>query len=110
MRKISEIAIQDTIETCYRSLGDLKQERYFRTWLIRILINKCIDIIRKNRRENPAEMFPDQGICDPALSNCEFEELMRSLDEKYRTSFFSIIRKDLKSARSHSCLIWKKIL
>lgn len=78
-------AIQDTIETCYRSLGDLKQERYFRTWLIRILINKCIDIIRKNRRENPAEMFPDQGICDPALSNCEFEELMRSLDEKYRT-------------------------
>lgn len=78
-------AIQDTIETCYRSLPDLKQERYFRTWLIRILIHKCIDIIRKKRRENPTDLLPERGINDPALKNCEFEQLMRSLDEKYRT-------------------------
>ena len=78
-------AIQDTIETAYHSLPNLKRAEYFRTWLIRILINKCIDIIRKNRKESPVEIFPDQGAPCAELKNCEFEELMCSLDEKYRT-------------------------
>ena len=78
-------AIQDTIESCYRSLPYLDKAEYFRTWLIRILINKCIDIIRKNKRERPVEVFPERGEICMELRHCEFEELMRSLDEKYRT-------------------------
>ena len=46
-------AIQDTIETCYRSIRHLADPGYFRTWMTRILINKCIDIIRKNKKEHP---------------------------------------------------------
>ena len=78
-------AMQDTIETAYRSIARLKQTKYFRTWLIRILINKCIDMIRKNQRERPVEFFPERGEICMELTNCEFEELMRCLDEKYRT-------------------------
>lgn len=33
-------AIQDTILSCYENLKSLKQNRYFKTWMIRILINK----------------------------------------------------------------------
>ena len=44
-------AIQDTIETCWKSIGHLAEAEYFRTWMTRILINKCIDIIRKNKRD-----------------------------------------------------------
>lgn len=43
-------AIQDTIETCYRSIRHLADPGYFRTWMTRILINKCIDIIRKKQK------------------------------------------------------------
>lgn len=78
-------ALQDTIEACYRSIPHLANPEYFRTWLIRITINKCNDIIRKNRREHPTAEFPEQGEICMELKNCEFEELMRSLDEKYRT-------------------------
>ncbi len=78
-------AIQDTIEAAYRSLPNLTSAEYFHTWLIRILINKCIDIIRKKKQESPVEIFPDQGAPCIELKNCEFEELMQSLDEKYRT-------------------------
>ncbi len=78
-------AIKDTIEACYRSLPDLKQTGYFRTWMIRILINKCKDIMKKNKREYPVEIFPEQGEVCKDLKNCEFEDLMSSLDEKYRT-------------------------
>ena len=78
-------AIQDTVEAAWRSLPNLSRAEYFRTWLIRILINKCIDMIRKRKQETPVELFPDQGAACKALANCEFEELMQSLDEKYRT-------------------------
>ena len=39
-------AIQDTILSCYENLKSLKQNRYFKTWMLRILINKCKNIIR----------------------------------------------------------------
>ena len=45
-------AIQDAIESCWRNLDQLEKPAYFRTWMTRILIHKCIDIIRKNRREH----------------------------------------------------------
>lgn len=43
-------AIQDTILSCFKNLQSLQQNRYFKTWLTRILINKCKDILKKNSR------------------------------------------------------------
>lgn len=34
-------AIQDTILDAYEHIGSLKKEEYFKTWLVRILINRC---------------------------------------------------------------------
>lgn len=53
-------AIQDTIESCYRSLPYLDKTEYFRTWLTRILINKCIDIIKKTNGKGPSMSFPNR--------------------------------------------------
>lgn len=78
-------AIQDAIESCWRNLDQLDKPAYFRTWMTRILIHKCIDIIRKNRREHPVSDFPEYGAEHKDLDNYEFSELMKSLDEKYRT-------------------------
>ena len=78
-------AIQDAIESCWRNLDQLEKPAYFRTWMTRILIHKCIDIIRKNRREHPVSVFPEYGAEHKDLDNYEFSELMKSLDEKYRT-------------------------
>lgn len=35
-------AIQQSILTCYEKLKELKKAQYFKTWLLRILINNCI--------------------------------------------------------------------
>ena len=34
-------AIQDTILTCFEKIHTLKNPEYFKTWMIRILINEC---------------------------------------------------------------------
>lgn len=77
-------AMQDTVLTCYEKLDSLKEPKYFHTWLIRILINKCKDIIRAGRREYLMEVCPEQEEVCMALKNCEFDELMNQLEDKYR--------------------------
>ena len=43
-------AIQETILTCWEKIDTLQKNRYFKTWMVRILINKCKDILRSVRR------------------------------------------------------------
>jgi RNA polymerase sigma-70 factor, ECF subfamily len=45
-----EDAIQNTIIKAYEKINTLKNDNLFRTWIIRILINECNEIIRKNKR------------------------------------------------------------
>lgn len=78
-------AIQDTIEAAYRTIRYLEKPQYFHSWLIRILINKCIDMKRKKTREMPREILPEQRNNDSSFAACEFEDLMCCMDEKYRT-------------------------
>lgn len=42
-------AIQDTALSIFKNLNNLKNEEYFKTWVVRITINKCYDIIAKHR-------------------------------------------------------------
>ncbi|WP_122643012.1 RNA polymerase sigma factor [Luxibacter massiliensis] len=77
-------AIQETIVTCYEKIDSLKNPEFFRTWLVRILINKCKDILRSGRREYLLETFPEQEDTCMELLNYEFEELMGQMDDKYR--------------------------
>ena len=78
-------AMQETILICYEKLGDLKEPKYFKTWMIRILINKCKDILKKNQELCLMEEFPEVEDQHVPEKNLEFEELLQALDEKYRT-------------------------
>ena len=50
-------AVQETIITAYSKLHSLKDDRFFRTWLCRILINECYQICRANKRVVPLEDY-----------------------------------------------------
>ncbi len=75
-------AMQDAILACWEKIEKLKDRNYFKTWLIRILINKCYDIRRQKKRESTLEDIKEQPVED--VYNVEFEEALRFLDEKYR--------------------------
>lgn len=77
-------AFQETIMTCWEKIHQLEEERYFRTWLIRILINKCNDILRQKQKLVLVEQLPEIPKADLGFANLEWEEVLNSLDEKYR--------------------------
>lgn len=78
-------AISDTILTCWEKLDQLKKPEYFRTWMTRILINKCNDILRKR---NKVRLLGDESREIPfspqEYDNVEWLETLKGLDEKYR--------------------------
>ncbi|MCI6275788.1 MAG: sigma-70 family RNA polymerase sigma factor [Clostridium sp.] len=45
-----EDAIQNTVIKVFENIKTLKQDEFFETWMIRILINECNNIMRKNKR------------------------------------------------------------
>lgn len=45
-------AIQDTALSIYKNIKNLKNEKHFKTWVIRITINKCYDILTKHKLNN----------------------------------------------------------
>ena len=77
-------ALQDTIVTCYESIGKLKKPQYFKTWLTRILINKCNDIIRSQKKEWVGEVYAEDAGSTSDMEHFEFIQMLQGLDEKYR--------------------------
>lgn len=50
-----EDAIQNTIIKVITKITTLKKDEYFRTWMIKILINECNMIIRNSKRTLPID-------------------------------------------------------
>ena len=78
-------AVQETILTCWEKLPGLRDNRYFRTWVMRILVNKCNDILRVKKRYVYDEEIPELPINDTGYVNLEWNELLEVLDEKHKS-------------------------
>lgn len=77
-------AVQDTILCCWQNLKDLKKPSGFRSWLTRVLINKCNDILRKKQMLVYCSEVPEMAASGHEFENVEWNEALKSLDEKYR--------------------------
>ncbi len=42
-------AVQDAVICAYQSFSSLRHKEYFKTWLTRIVINKCKDFLKKKK-------------------------------------------------------------
>lgn len=78
-------AMQQTILDCFEKIRTLRQPQYFKTWMTKILINNCNDIVRNSKRTQPMDELMDIQWENPAEDLTEFLETLKTLDEKYRT-------------------------
>lgn len=79
---------QETIYKAFISVKNLRDERYFSTWLMRILINTAIDLLKKRKIIVPMDKEVLENKIDSAVSTGKANELLEAvleLDEKYKT-------------------------
>lgn len=84
-------AIQEALISIYQNFDKLENKEYFTTWGIRIVINKCYDHIRKNKKsenniyiddeENPIDIPVDEKN---SIEKLELEDLLNKLSEEKR--------------------------
>ena len=77
-------AISETILICWEKMKQLKKPEFFKTWLTRILINECNNILRQRKRVYPVDEVEETAGTVYEYENVEWMEMMNGLNEKYR--------------------------
>ena len=77
-----EDAVQECLRKAWQMRGRLREDRYLRTWVIRILINECHNIQRRYRRELPQGELPERVA--PPNADAELHDAILKLEEKWR--------------------------
>ena len=80
-------AMQNAILKAYSHLASLRDEKYFRTWLTRILINECYSMIRRNKTTVSYEEYMENEASHDSSGYSEVFMEIQALDERYRVPF-----------------------
>lgn len=97
-------AIQDTALSIYKNISNLKNEKYFKTWIIRITINKCYDIIAKNKlnseKEEKIKIYNEvhNNFDKNIILKTDLESALNELDEDLRLTTVLYYYNDLPIA------------
>lgn len=75
-------AVQECLYKAWKRRHQLKDERFMQTWVVRILINECHNIQKRNKREQPMEVLPERAA--PMNIDHELHDALFCLDEKLR--------------------------
>lgn len=57
-------AVDEAIYKGYVHIKDLRETRFLKTWVTRILINECLKVLKYNKRELNMEILPEESYID----------------------------------------------
>lgn len=77
-------AVQETTCRAYVKLKKVKQPQYFKTWATKILINYCIDELKRGKKL--VELNTEEQIEDTTsrVDNLDLEVAINKLDSRYK--------------------------
>lgn len=76
-----EDAIQNTILKSYKNINKLKSYEYFKTWLIRILINECKNIIKNEKKIVYMDDITMKDNHEDKYEDVDLSEAINNLDK-----------------------------
>ncbi|MFC4559599.1 sigma-70 family RNA polymerase sigma factor [Virgibacillus kekensis] len=90
-------AVQETSYKAFLSIGQLKNEKFFLTWLTKILINCSYDVLKKSKKEMPlnstVELTADKR--EKREENLDLLEAINKLNEKHKNAIILFYFQDL---------------
>lgn len=75
-------AMQELSYRCFRSIHTVKEPQYIGTWLTKIMMNICRDMLRKKQREVLSAYELEQGY--EQAHDIEWLDALQALDEQQR--------------------------
>ena len=78
-------AVSETILTCFEKINTLRKPDAFRTWMLRILLNHCYNILRDQAHFDRSGEVPDFPGSMWEAEPDSFQELLQDVEEKYST-------------------------
>ncbi|MDR7074397.1 sigma-70 family RNA polymerase sigma factor [Fictibacillus barbaricus] len=97
-------AVQDVTYRTYKSIRKLKEPAFFKTWLIRIMINYCNDQLKKKKRLVLNDELLDVQVVSENYSEMELKDAMLGLDERSREILTLKYFNDLKITDIAHCM------
>lgn len=89
--------VQETSYKAFLSIGQLKNEKFFLTWLTKILINCSYDVLKKNNKELPLnnmiELTTDKR--EKREENLDLLEAINRLNENHKNAIILFYFQDL---------------
>ncbi|MTK10710.1 MAG: sigma-70 family RNA polymerase sigma factor [Clostridiaceae bacterium] len=76
--------IQDAILKAFEAMKNLKKPEYFKTWLIKILINSCNAIINKKRKIVAYEDYINKSYEEEHCGKIDIKDAVNKLDYELR--------------------------
>lgn len=80
----AEDAVQDALVNAWKSLATLRREDFFETWLTRILINRCRELVRKRAAHPMLPLREDHAATTQAAPDMQLRAALDALQERYR--------------------------
>lgn len=77
-------ALQESILKAYKSLPSLREPKYFKTWMFRIVINECNNILRKRSGTEVMAEVPPAAVRTNDYDNVDLREAVDRLEEPQR--------------------------
>lgn len=92
-------ALQETTLKVYKGLANLKQPNFFKTWVIRILINECNQLLRMRERTIAVAEIPEEPVDSYVhfedSGNVDLQSFINQLDESLRLAIVLFYYDDL---------------
>lgn len=89
--------VQEASYKAFLSIGQLKNEKFFLTWLTKILINCSYDVLKKSKKELPLsnmiELTTDER--EKREENLDLLEAINRLDENHKNAIILFYFQDL---------------
>ena len=79
-----EDAVQEAVCRAFAKVCTLRQPKFFKTWLTRVVINCCYDLLRQQKGLFPLDILPDEGREDDLDTPLDVQQALQSLTENDR--------------------------
>ena|ERR1700756_2290100 len=103
-RDDAEDAVQETFLKVYRAIGSFENNSTVSTWMFRILINCCYDILRKRQRLAEKPMLKEVSAESKLTLKVALERALLTLNEQHRLVFLMFEVEGLKHSEISSVL------